>query len=315
MAAAGGRPTISIERLEGDFMTFMLANADTSMANALRRVMIAEVPTIAIDLVNIIENSSVLCDEFIAHRLGLIPLVSRAVDRLLYTRDCTTCVDHCQLCSVTFTLDVECQGDIPYQVTSNDLHSNHREVSPVQSLDTRPGAAQDAEPPGILIVKLKRGQRLHLEAIAKKGTGKEHAKWSPTCCVTYQFQPDLHWNHALINQMTDQQREDLKASCPTKALGVPSQGGSEYGQLNFDPIEATNTDRHCMFCDECVHYCDLIGKVGALKVSQKTDKFLFTLETTGALSPEEVLLAALQVLKNKLETVKASLVENESGNL
>ena len=72
-------PRVDVRRLDKNYCEFLLTNTDASAANALRRVMLADVPTIAIDLVEIEINTTVLNDEFIAHRLGLIPLVSHAV--------------------------------------------------------------------------------------------------------------------------------------------------------------------------------------------------------------------------------------------
>ena len=84
------RATVEILDIKEDqgqgSIAFQLNHADVSIANALRRILIAEVPTMAIDLVEIEENSSVLHDEFIAHRLGLIPLESHNVDDYKYTR-------------------------------------------------------------------------------------------------------------------------------------------------------------------------------------------------------------------------------------
>jgi DNA-directed RNA polymerase II subunit RPB3 len=84
-------PSVRIREMKDDFLKFELRDTDTSMANALRRVVLAEVPTIAIDLVEIEMNSSVLNDEFIAHRLGLIPLTSTRAAHMKLSRDCDAC--------------------------------------------------------------------------------------------------------------------------------------------------------------------------------------------------------------------------------
>lgn len=70
-------PKMSVRSLTDDRMEFVLSQTDTSVANALRRTMIAEVATIAVDLVEMETNSSALNDEFIAHRLGLAAAVVR----------------------------------------------------------------------------------------------------------------------------------------------------------------------------------------------------------------------------------------------
>ena len=67
-------PKIVVKAISRYSITFELQNIDLAVANALRRIMISEVPTMAIDLVEIRENTSALHDEFIVHRLGLIPL-------------------------------------------------------------------------------------------------------------------------------------------------------------------------------------------------------------------------------------------------
>jgi DNA-directed RNA polymerase II subunit RPB3 len=100
-------PEIRILDMSKYTIRFELINTDLSVANSLRRIMIAEVPTMAIDIVEVKENTSALHDEFIAHRLGLIPLDSREVDSFEMTGSCT-CPSMCPKCSVTYKLHPVC---------------------------------------------------------------------------------------------------------------------------------------------------------------------------------------------------------------
>jgi len=118
-------------------------------ANAVRRAMISDVPTLAIDNVNVEINESNLHDEMLCHRLSLVVLDSS---------DCSK--------EFEIFLDVTCDEDY-LDVTSDLLKS---ELNIMKD---------------ILIVRLHKGERIKLSAIAKKGTGKEHAKWSPVSAIGY----------------------------------------------------------------------------------------------------------------------------------
>ncbi|GBE61348.1 DNA-directed RNA polymerase [Babesia ovata] len=104
------RPSIDIVSLSSSKMVFILLNADVSMANAMRRIMLSEIPSLAIEVVTILENTSVLHDEYLAHRLGLLPIDSKNARNFEY-RDKCNCSDKCSKCTVEYSLDVKCQGE------------------------------------------------------------------------------------------------------------------------------------------------------------------------------------------------------------
>lgn len=81
-------PQIKILHKDKYTIKFELQNTDLTVANALRRIIIAEVPTLAIDKVEIYDNTSALHDEYIAHRCGLIPILSDKVDKYNYITMC-----------------------------------------------------------------------------------------------------------------------------------------------------------------------------------------------------------------------------------
>ncbi|MDQ3883569.1 MAG: DNA-directed RNA polymerase subunit D, partial [Thermoproteota archaeon] len=140
-------------------------NIPRQYVNSLRRLAISEVSTLAIDDVVILENSSVMHDEAVAHRLGLIPLRTDP-GRFVMPQDCD-CKSTlgCSKCRVLLVLAAEA-NEKTVAVTSGELVSEDEMVRPVSR--------------DIPIVVLAPNQKLKFEAYARLGVGKDHAKWQPT---------------------------------------------------------------------------------------------------------------------------------------
>ncbi|AGB37608.1 DNA-directed RNA polymerase subunit D [Natronococcus occultus] len=134
---------------------FLVRGISPGFANGIRRAMVADVPTMAIDTVRFIENSSVMFDEQLALRLGLVPLTTPPEGE--FVEDDT----------VTLSIDVE--G--PATAYSGDLVSSDSLVEPADE--------------NVPIIELKEGQRLEAEADARLERGKDHAKHQGGVAVGY----------------------------------------------------------------------------------------------------------------------------------
>eukprot|EP00298_Acanthocystis_sp_HF-20_P012459 c19898_g1_i1.p1 GENE.c19898_g1_i1~~c19898_g1_i1.p1 ORF type:complete len:313 (-),score=125.83 c19898_g1_i1:38-952(-) len=285
---------IEILKQTVDTVVFMISNADTSFVNALRRVIISETPTLAIDLVEIEINQSVLHDEFIAHRLGLIPLISTKVNEFLLPSQCD-CDVACEKCAVIFDLDKKCEEDDEI-VTQFDLHSHSQDVRCVQPQKID----QNREPDGIHIVRLRKNQQIKLQARAKKGVGKEHAKWNPTACCTFQFDPFIEINKQEMNKLKSDAKREWALSCPTKVFGYDER---------TDTVNIEDMSR-CMFCDECVRKAEELRVPKLVHIGEYKGRYRFTLETTGSLPPAQVIRSACDVLLGKLKAITDALADD-----
>jgi len=158
---------------ELETLRFVLSGVSPAFANALRRIMISEVPVMAIDDVMILENNSVMYDEILAHRLGLIPVTTDQSYNL--PEDCT-CKSElgCERCRASFSMEVEASDPVEV-VYSSHLRPENPDVRPVADK--------------IPIVKLVQGQKVKLEAYARLGRGRIHAKWQPVSACTYSYDP------------------------------------------------------------------------------------------------------------------------------
>jgi len=149
---------LKINKKDDIRLEFNIKGINASTANSLRRILISKLPMMAIEEVNFYDNSSILDDEILAHRLGLIPLKTDLKTYNLIA-ECTCRGKGCAKCTAILTLDVHGPG----MAYSSELKSTDPEIVPIYDK--------------IPVVKLTETQCVKLEAKAQLGTGREHIKW------------------------------------------------------------------------------------------------------------------------------------------
>jgi len=219
----------------------------------------------AIDEVVILENSSMIHDEILAHRLGLLPLKTD-LETYNLPEECSCKSEFgCNLCRVSLTLDTEAV-DVTKTVYSSSLTSENPQIVPVSN--------------NVPLVKLASGQKIKLEAYAKLGKGKEHAKWQPVTVCAHKFMPQIK-----IDQKNCDACGECVKICP-KRIFINVNGKIEIQNL-FD----------CTLCQDCVDACPKEPK--AVEVTWDNDTFILNIESSGALSPERILEEAVKILDKK----------------
>ncbi|MEM3127072.1 MAG: DNA-directed RNA polymerase subunit D [Candidatus Woesearchaeota archaeon] len=165
-------PKIELLEKKSEFIQkFLLTDATPAFANALRKVAIDEVPTLAIEDVEIVKNSSALYDEMLGLRLGLIPFTTDLKDYTPIDK-CSCKGEGCAKCSVNFTLEAENTG----YVYASSIKTKDSKVKPVFK--------------DMPIAKLIKGQKIEVQGNLVMGRGKMHAKWSPGL-VWYTYEPKI----------------------------------------------------------------------------------------------------------------------------
>ena len=185
-------------------MSVKLKDVPLQYANALRRVCLNGVPVFAIDTVDILENSSVMPDEGLAHRLGLIPLKTD-LTRFNEPSECECKSETgCSNCKVMLVLDSG-DSDVTRTVLSNELTSEDDSIKPISD--------------NIPIVELAPGQRVKVECYARLGRGSEHSKW----------------NSSNISVLTETDNED------ERILTIESTGSLKPEQIILAGVEEVSS--------------------------------------------------------------------------
>lgn len=332
LATSGADNTYTLDSFKENFkldiksktdekIVFHMSGIDAPIANALRRILIAEVPTMAIETVNIYNNTSILQDEVLAHRLGLVPI--KADPRLFEYKEVdsrdqavpqgdgsvesgegedetNTLVFHLK-CRCTLDLTKDQDLPIDARLINGSVYSGQLEWVPLGGqAETFADSPPTVVNPNILLARLRPGQELDLELKCEKGLGKDHAKWSPVCTASYRLLPDVK---IVGPPILDDEIEQAQMIC---------------GKDVFDIVDRDDGHKEAVLARP--HLCSMARNGFTpewnkrIKIYRIKDHFIFSIESVGQYTAAELFTEALKVLDAKAQEVSAALDDPNGGN-
>ena len=261
-------------------LVLVVEGISVEMLNALRRIMLTEVPVMAIDEVIILKNDSPLYDEIVSHRLGLIPLKTD-LDVYKLPKECECEGYGCPLCQVSLTCEITNTTNAPLDIYSGDLKSNDPKIVPVNDF--------------IPIVKIDKNNKVIIEAYAILGIAKDHAKWQAVSNAAFRNYPDVKFD---ANALKNAEQNDLIIRmCPEKLFELASNGSLKLKDDYW---------KHCTLCNSCEK-----NSGEKIKVSSKEDVYIFSIESDGVLDYDVLIKKVFEIYNEKIDEFVTELEELE----
>jgi DNA-directed RNA polymerase I and III subunit RPAC1 len=304
--------------------SFSLIHIDASTANAFRRILIAETPTLAVETVFMHNNTSIIQDEVLSHRIGLVPLTG-AEKGLRWLRwekrkegqEPATAADYN---TIVMKLQIECTANKEAKKGETDpkklYHNAHVYAKHMQwevigrqkSMFPAPDGVIRPVYPDILLAKLRPGQCIDMEMHCVKGIGSDHAKFSPVGTASYRLLPTIEITEPIIGA-------DAKkfARCfPKGVIGLEEvteeeaqQVGSGYEGHTGEKKAVVKNPFKDTVSRECLNHAEFKDKV---KLGRVRDHFIFSVESTGQFQSDALFLESVATLKAKCTDLKRDLM-------
>ncbi|EEP76984.1 DNA-directed RNA polymerases I and III 40 kDa polypeptide [Uncinocarpus reesii 1704] len=306
--------------------SFSLIGVDAAIANAFRRILIAEIPSLAIEFVFIHNNTSVIHDEVLSHRLGLVPLKGSldGINWMTWFRmpqegeedSASVASDHN---TIVLKLNAECTknpnaspDEEDPTVLYNNAHVYARDIvfEPVGRQTTffsGPDGEIQPSNPDILLAKLRPGQKIDIEMHCIKGIGQDHAKFSPVATASYRLLPDIQITRPILGD------DAVKfANCfPPGVIGIEHVTADEAEQKGTG-YEGHKGEKKAVVVDpfkdtvsrECLRHEEFKDKV---KLGRIRDHFIFNIESVGQFNSDLLFIESVKVLRLKCARLKRNV--------
>jgi len=252
---------IQVDTIQPKEAVLSIHDSEIYLINSIRRIMLSELPKLAIENIVIYDNTSALFDEIIGHRIGLIPIPTD-ISLLNFREDCTCNGAGCPSCTVRYTLSKEGEG----KVTSGDLQPSEESWK----------IKEDKIP----IVDLYNDQRLILEVEAVLGQGKNHAKWISVISPGYRFIPTITFDEKKKKEV-----EEFVLDLPEGLVSI-KKNTLELSDIKKLPILESYINKE---------------KIDFIHVDLDDKHIQFHFETDGSLDAPMALNKSLQIFEDKID--------------